>query len=70
VIEAWPRETRLDRRCFELLKRAYVEARYSASYEISSQDLDALKSAVHRLRELVEMVGRERLDALKAAAAA
>jgi len=37
--------------------------------EISSQDLDALKSADHRLSELAEMVGRERLDALKAAAA-
>lgn len=69
LIQAWPREFRLDRRRFELLKRAYVEARYSASYEISSADLQALKSAVHRLRELVEIVGREQLGALKAAAA-
>jgi hypothetical protein len=27
LIEAWPRETKVDRRRFELLKRAYVEAR-------------------------------------------
>jgi predicted nucleotidyltransferase/HEPN domain-containing protein len=29
LIEAWARSTKLDRRRFELLKRAYVEARYS-----------------------------------------
>ena len=31
LIEAWPRATKLDRRRFELAKRAYVEARYSTS---------------------------------------
>jgi predicted nucleotidyltransferase len=68
LIEAWPRETRVDRRRFELLKRAYVEARYSASYEISSQDLQTLAGAVRRLRDLVEVVCRERLNELNQAA--
>jgi predicted nucleotidyltransferase/HEPN domain-containing protein len=65
LIEAWPRETRLDRRRFELLKRAYVEARYSASYEVSSDDLAALAKSVRRLRELVEVICSERLDELR-----
>ena len=68
LIEAWPRATKLDRRRFELLKRAYVEARYSASYEISHDDLEALTGAVRRLRDIVEMVSRERLDELRRAA--
>src|SRR5690606_8968089 len=29
LIAAWPRDSKIDRRRFELLKRAYVEARYS-----------------------------------------
>ena len=29
LVECWPRATKLDRRRFELAKRAYVEARYS-----------------------------------------
>ncbi|MET4682602.1 hypothetical protein ABIE19_000511 [Brevundimonas faecalis] len=29
MAEAWPRETKFDRRCFELLREAYVKARYS-----------------------------------------
>jgi len=66
LIEAWPRATRIDRRRFELLKRAYVEARYSASYEIGNDDLDALSQSVRALRDIVEIVSRERLDTLKA----
>ena len=65
LIEAWPRATKLDRRRFELLKRAYVEARYSASYEISRDDLEALTRSVRQLRDIVETVSRERLDELR-----
>ncbi|WP_374414957.1 HEPN domain-containing protein [Novosphingobium colocasiae] len=66
LIEAWPRATRIDRRRFELLKRAYVEARYSASYEIGNDDLDALSQSVRALRDIVETVSRERLETLQA----
>lgn len=69
LIDAWPRGTKLDRRRFELLKRAYVEARYSASYEISRDDLEALTRSVRRLRDIVEAVSRERLDELQQAVA-
>ena len=65
LIEAWPRATRIDRRRFELLKRAYVEARYSASYEIGNSDLDALSQAVRALRDIVETVSRERIQTLR-----
>jgi HEPN domain-containing protein len=68
LIEAWPRATKLDRRRFELLKRAYVEARYSASYVIGPEDLEALTQSVRRLRDIVEEVSRERLEELRAAA--
>jgi uncharacterized protein len=70
LIDAWPRATKLDRRRFELLKRAYVEARYSANYVISREDLDALIGGVRRLRDLVETVSCERLEELRTAAAA
>jgi len=65
LIEAWPRETKLDRRRFEVLKRAYVEARYSANYEIGREDLEALTRSVRRLRDVVEEVSRERIDELR-----
>ncbi len=68
LVDAWPRATRVDRRRFELLKRAYVEARYSPSYEIGTDDLDALAEAVRRLRDAVEQVCLERLAELRVAA--
>ena len=68
LIEAWPRATKLERRRFEVLKRAYVEARYSANYEISTDDLEALTCSVRQLRDIVEAVSRERLDELRRAA--
>lgn len=68
LIEAWPRADRLDRRRFELLKRAYVEARYSPNYEIEPEDLLALSQSVRRLRDLVEAVSLERIADLREAA--
>lgn len=65
LVEAWPRATKLDRRRFELAKRAYVEARYSASYDIGGDDLQAIRSAVTMLRDTVEAVSREWLDGLR-----
>lgn len=68
LIEAWPRDNKFDRRRFELLKRAYVEARYSPNYEVTVEDLEALAAAARNLREIVERLCREQLDRLRSAA--
>jgi predicted nucleotidyltransferase/HEPN domain-containing protein len=65
LVDAWPRATKIDRRRFELAKRAYVEARYSAAYAIDGDDLQAIRSAVTLLRDTVETVSREWLDGLR-----
>ncbi|WP_340268766.1 HEPN domain-containing protein [Sphingobium mellinum] len=65
LVESWPRATKLDRRRFELAKRAYVEARYSTSYEIGIDDLQAITNAVRHLRDTVEAVSREWIDGLR-----
>ncbi len=65
LVEAWPRATKVDRRRFELAKRAYVEARYSAAYAIDNDDLQAIRAAVTTLRDTVETVSREWLDGLR-----
>lgn len=65
LVEAWPRATKIDRRRFELAKRAYVEARYSAAYAIDGDDLQAIRAAVTTLRDTVETVSREWLGGLR-----
>jgi len=69
LIEAWPREQRVDRRRFETLKRAYVEARYSDQYDVSEEDLAAITASVRRLRDLIAAACEERIAKLRAAAA-
>jgi predicted nucleotidyltransferase/HEPN domain-containing protein len=61
LIAAWPRDSRFSRRCFELLSRAYVEARYSAKYKIDAVELAWLVEHVKLLQTTVETVCRERL---------
>lgn len=70
LIEAWPRDSKMDRRRFELLKRAYVEARYSPSYAIGSDELDALVASVERLRGIVNELCLARLATSQQAASA
>lgn len=68
LIPAWPRATRAERRHFELLKRAYVEARYSTQYDITVEDLETIAASVRALRDAVDLSARERIDQLRIAA--
>ena len=68
LIEAWPRGRRPYDRYFDLLRRAYVEARYSKHYEITKEELEWLADRVRHLQTLVETVCTERLAQLKAQA--
>lgn len=64
LAEAWPRETKFERRCFELLREAYVKARYSKHYKISPEELAWLTERVEVLRTLATAVCEERLAQL------
>ena len=62
LIAAWPRDDKFGRRCFELLRQAYVNARYSPHYVITDEELAWLGERVAMLQTLVEQVCRERLE--------
>jgi predicted nucleotidyltransferase/HEPN domain-containing protein len=64
LIAAWPRDDRFARRCFELLRQAYVNARYSPHYAISDDELRWLGERIELLKQLVEDVCCEHIDAL------
>ena len=64
----WPTETKEQKRCFELLREAYVKARYSRSYRITAEQLAWLGERVKLLNQLVEQACSERLAALSEAA--
>ncbi len=67
LVNAWPRVNRFDRRCFELLRLAYVNARYSSEYAISATELAWIGERIGILQNLVRDVCEQRLAELKAA---
>jgi hypothetical protein len=64
----WPIESKFQRRSYELLRAAYVKARYSRHYRISMEELEWLGSRVELLQGLVRAACEERIGALTAAA--
>lgn len=59
---AWPRGRKPYNRYFELLKRAYVEARYSPHYEITREELKWLEDRIVDLLRLIQTSCREHLE--------
>jgi HEPN domain-containing protein len=69
LVGIWPRTNKFERQGFDLIRRAYVEARYSPHYEISEEHLAWLEQRVAALHSIVERIALDRIEALKAAAA-
>ena len=65
LMKAWPRYHRRDRRCFSLMKEAYVKARYSPHYAITDEELQWCMERIKELRLLVRKVCKKRLALLK-----
>jgi len=62
---AWPRGRKPYDRYFKLLKRAYVEARYSKHYVITPEELTWLETQVTELIGLVDVACAAHLEKLK-----
>jgi predicted nucleotidyltransferase len=62
-----PRTAPEDKRLFDLLKRAYIDARYDKSYRITAEELAVLGERVRGLSAVVERVCREKIASLRAA---
>ena len=61
LVKAWPRDDKFSRRCFDLLRQAYVNARYSPHYKVTDEELNWLGERVAVLQELVKTVCERRL---------
>ncbi|MFT4955755.1 MAG: putative nucleotidyltransferase/HEPN domain-containing protein [Brevundimonas sp.] len=67
--QVWPHDTKFQKRCFELLRAAYVKARYSRHYRITDEELAYLTERIDVLRAVVTEASEERLAELRRAAA-
>ncbi|MDD5727892.1 MAG: HEPN domain-containing protein [Victivallales bacterium] len=63
--DIFPRTTKREKDLFDLLKRAYVEARYSMSYAITREELEYLAERVKQLQTVTERACKEKIQSLK-----
>jgi len=68
LAQVWPTETKFEKRCYELLRAAYVKARYSRHYRITPEELGWLSERISLLGHLVREACLERIDTLAKAA--
>lgn len=59
--KAFPKASKEEKDRFELLKKAYVDARYNMDYKITKEDLDYLSERVQLLRKLTEEICGEKI---------
>ena len=58
----FPRDTKEEKRLFELLSNAYVQSRYNSRFVVTKEDIDALLPKVEQLRELVRQQCEQRIE--------
>lgn len=62
VVKVFPCDTAEEQRLFDLLRRAYIEARYNKKYFIvTKEDIGVLILKVTQLKQVIEKVCRERI---------
>jgi hypothetical protein len=58
----FPQATPDEKECFDLLNRAYVEARYDPDYRITKRQLEYLASRVKVLQKLTKCICTEKIE--------
>lgn len=61
LIPIWPRNSKFAKRCWELLREAYVKARYSPHYVITDEQLAWLVERIELLQAEVKRIAEEQL---------
>ena len=60
----FPRNTGKEKHLFNLLKKAYVDSRYSKEYRITKTELKQIAKRVEKLMELTEKVCKEKIKSI------
>jgi len=59
--KVFPRETDEQDKLFDLLRKAYIDARYKDSYEITKEQLEYLAQRIKKLHQVTEKICKEKI---------
>jgi predicted nucleotidyltransferase/HEPN domain-containing protein len=68
LVGIWPGSNKFERQGFDLIRRAYVEARYSDFYEVSAEHLTWMDDRVKILQAAMHTIALERIEILTSGA--
>ena len=57
----FPRANEQQKNCFDLLQKAYIDARYKRDYVITKEELEYLAARVRKLQELTKRICEEKI---------
>jgi predicted nucleotidyltransferase/HEPN domain-containing protein len=66
LLTVFPQATEEQNKCFDLLNRAYVEARYNPRYRITKRQLEYLAERVKKLQRLTKKICQMRIESYTA----
>ena len=61
-LPVFPRKTQEEKRLFELLQKAYIDARYNPNYKITKKELEYLAERVKKLQRLTKVICKKRIE--------
>lgn len=59
--KVFPRDTKEEKRLFNLIKSSYVEGRYNHDFEVTKADIDALIPKVELLRDITQQICEQKI---------
>lgn len=62
LLKVFPRNSEEEERLFNLLKAAYVEARYNPDFKVTKEDIEALTQKVESLRDIAHIICQDRIN--------
>ena len=62
LLAAFPLHTPEEKQLFDLLCRAYIEARYNSKFVVTKEELETLKTSVELLRDIVKVKCEEKIQ--------
>ncbi|MFC1676699.1 HEPN domain-containing protein [Planctomycetota bacterium] len=61
-ITIFPQTTDDQKECFDLLNRAYIDARYKKRYKITKEQLEYLAHRIKKLHEITEKICKDKIE--------
>lgn len=65
LIDVWPTQTKFQKRCFELLRAAYIKSRYARTYKVTAEELAWMRERIGLLQDRVIALCEARLDGVR-----